>query len=80
MKAEASSVWAAESPAKDACFDVIGPSTTYLEPCVIGRWSGGTRDCAIRYDDGTESDDTIKTTFKNVIGSSVDMTCIVRLQ
>ena len=75
MKSEASSVWAAES--KDGIFDVLGESTDYDEPCVIGRWSGGTRDCAVRYDDGSAGDEDTKTTFKNVTGSSVDMTCFV---
>ena len=78
MKSEASSSWSAES--KDAIFDVLEEDTEYHEKCVIGRWSGGTRDCAIRYDDGSAADQSIKTTFKNVTGSSVDMTCIVRLQ
>jgi hypothetical protein len=78
MKSEASSSWSAES--KDACFDILGVTTYYNEPCVMGRVSGGTRDCAVRYDDGSSASEDTKTTFKNTTGGSVDMTCIVRLQ
>lgn len=77
MKSQASSTWSAES--KDACFDVLAPATTYQEPCTIGRWSGGTRDCAVRYDDGAADNSTTKTIFKNTTGGSVDMTVLVRL-
>lgn len=77
MKSEASSTWSAES--KDGIFDVLGEDVEYIEPVAIGRWSGGTRDCAVRYDDEAGANDTTKTSFKNVMGSSVDMTCIVRL-
>lgn len=77
MKSEASSSWSAES--KDACFDVLSPTTTYQEPCTMGRWSGGTRDVAVRYDDGAAANPTTKTTFKNTTGGSVDMTVLVRL-
>lgn len=78
MKSEASSVWSAES--KDGIFDVLGEGIEYAEPLAKGRWSGGDRDCAVRFDDGSGSDPTTKTTFKNVTGSSVDMTCKVRVQ
>ena len=79
MKSEASSTWSAES--KDAVFAVLSPSVSYNEPCVIGRVSGGTRDVGVRFDDaGTPATDAdTKTTFKNVTGSTVDLTCIVRL-
>ncbi len=77
MKSEVSAAWGAES--KDAVFDVVGVGTTYQEPLVIGRESGGTRDMAVRYDDGVGANGDTKTTFKNVIGSTVDATVIVEL-
>jgi hypothetical protein len=77
MRSYASSTWSAET--KDACFNVIGMDTVYDEPCALGRWSGGTRDVAIRYDDGAAADADTKTTAKNVTGSTIDMTLIVRL-
>lgn len=76
MKSD-NSGWSAES--KDACFEVYAESTTYEEPCVIGRASGGTRDVGVRLDDGAGADGNIKTTFKNVIGSTADITCVVEL-
>lgn len=76
-KYESSSTWTAESA--DAVFTVLGPATTFDEPCVIGRWSAGTRDVAVRFDDGAAADGNIKTTFKNVTGGTLDMTCVVEL-
>jgi hypothetical protein len=77
MMSEVSSTWSAES--KDAVFEVFAEGTQYDEPCVIGRWSGGTRDCAVRFDDGSASDPNTKTTFKNVTGGSVDMVAEVEV-
>lgn len=79
MMNNALSAWSAESPAADAIFDVLDAGTVYEEPCVIGRDSGGTRDVAVRFDDGASSAPDTKTTFKNVIGSSADLTMIVEL-
>lgn len=77
MKSEASAVWSAES--MDAIFDVVGSGTTFIEFAVVGRWSGGTRDIAYRYDDGVGGDGTTKTTGKNVTGSSADVTLVVEV-
>lgn len=76
-KYEAGGAWSAES--KDACFDVVGPETLFDEPLVLGRWSGGTRDLAVRFDDGTGGSGNSKTTFKNVSGGTLDITCVVEL-
>jgi hypothetical protein len=46
---------------------------------VCGRWGGGTRDVATRFDDGAEADADTKTTFKNATGSTADLACIVEL-
>jgi hypothetical protein len=77
MKFFASSTWSAES--KDAIFDVLGVTTIFDEPCVVGRWSGGTRDVAIRFDDGLGASGDTKTTFKNVSGGTLDVTAVVEL-
>ncbi len=77
MKSEASSTWSAESA--DAIFEVFAEGTQYDEPCVIGRWSGGTRDCAVRFDDGSGSNGNTQTTFKNVTGGSLDFVCEVEV-
>lgn len=77
MFSEASATWSAES--KDAIFAVRSPGTTFIEPAVTGRWSGGTRDIAIRYDDGAGADGNTKTTCKNVIGASADVTLVVEI-
>jgi len=73
MMSETSSTWSAES--KDAVFEVFAEDVQYDEPCVIGRWTGGTRDIAVRFDDGSGSDPNIKTTIKNVMsGGDKDIT------
>ena len=74
---EASSTWSAES--KDACFAVFAPTAPYEEPVTCGRWSGGTRDVAVRFDDGSAGSGDTKTTFKNTSGSTLDVTCVVEL-
>ena len=77
MLSEISSTWSAET--KDAIFTITSPGTTFVEPAILGRWSGGTRDAAIRYDDGTGSDGTTQTTIKNVIGAEADVTLVVEV-
>lgn len=67
--------WAGAS--SDACFTVLGEGTSYDEPCVVGRYSGGTRDVGVRYDDGSGANGNTRTTFKNVSGASLDMTAEV---
>lgn len=78
MRYESASAWNAES--KDAIFDVVGADTVYDERCTIGRWSGGTRDIAVRFDDGAAANPNTNTTFRNVSGGSLDLTCVVELQ
>lgn len=78
MKSYDGSVWNAES--KDACFEVYEPSTSFDEVAVVGRWSGGTRDVGVRFDDGSGSNGNTQTTFKNVSGSTLDVTCVVELR
>lgn len=69
--------WAAISG--DFIFGLTSPGTTFVEPAVCGRWSGGTRDIAIRYDDGTGTDGNTKTTGKNVIGATADITLVLEI-
>jgi hypothetical protein len=74
----ASSAWTADAT-KDAIFTVSGTGTTYDEPCVVGRSSGGTRDLGARFDDGSGANGDIDTTFTNTSGVTIDVTCIVEL-
>lgn len=78
MKSEASAAWSAQS--KDAIFTVTESGTTYEELCVIGRWAAGSRDIAARFDDGAGADGNTKTTYKNVSGTTLDVTCVVELE
>lgn len=64
---------------KDACFEVLVAETTYEEPCVVGRWSGGTRDIAVQFGDALGTNTDTHTTFKNVMGATTDVTAIVEL-
>lgn len=77
MKHERAATWTAES--KDAVFQIYIDSPAFDEPCVMGRWSGGTRDVGVRFDDGANGDADTKTTFKNVSGGSLDLTVLVEL-
>ncbi len=77
MKSEGGGLWITEN--KDAGFEVLVAETNYEEPCVVGRWSGGTRDIAVQFGDGTGANTDTHTTFKNVIGATVDVTAVVEL-
>ena len=77
MRSEASAAWSAES--KDAVFEVYQQTTAIDEPCAVGRWSGGTRDVGVRYDDGSGSNANTNTTFKNTSGGSLDLTVAVEV-
>lgn len=78
MVAYDGSSWSAES--KDGCFEVFGEGSTYEEPVSIQRWGmADTLDLAVRYDDGSDSDADTKTTFKNVSGETLDVTCMVEV-
>ncbi len=77
MKSESSAVWSAQS--KDGVFAVTEQGTTYEERCVVGRWSAGSRDIAARFDDGSGANPDTRTTFKNVSGTTLDVTCVVEL-
>lgn len=72
-----SATWANASPASDGLFEVYGILSTFNEPCVIGRWSGGTRDIAVRFDDGSGGSPLSVVTFKNTSGVTLDVTCVV---
>jgi hypothetical protein len=69
--------WSAASPTADGIFDLYGVLSTYGEPTTVGRWSGGTRDMAVRFDDGAGVNTNTNTTFKNTSGVTLDVTCIV---
>lgn len=71
------STWSAESA--DAIFEIMRPGSYFVEPAVVGRWSGGTREIAIRYDDANSNDRNTKTTCKNVLGATADVTFVVEV-
>jgi hypothetical protein len=56
-----------------------GTTVTYEEPNVIGAWSGGTRDIATRYDNGSGASNDTQTTLKNVKGATADLTVAVEI-
>lgn len=77
MLGEDASTWSALSA--DAIFTVTAPTTQYDERCVVGRWSGGTRDVAVRFDDGGAGSPNTQTTFKNTSGGSLDIVAEVEV-
>ena len=79
MMRDIGGTWVALNPTYDAIFAVNSAATAYEEPMVIGMNSGGTRDVAVRFDDGADADPTIKTTFANKTGVSADIVCEVIL-
>ena len=78
MYGEDASTWGALSA--DAVFTVTAPATQYDERCVVGRWSGGTRDVAVRFDDGGAGFPNTQTTFKNTSGGSLDIVAEVEVE
>jgi len=78
LKTQASSTWITEN--KDASFEVLASATAFDEACVIGRESGGTRDVAVRFDDGSGGSADSRTTFRNWLPGTADLTCLVELQ
>ena len=78
MLGEDASTWSALSA--DAVFTVTAPTTQYDERCVVGRWSGGTRDVAVRFDDGRAGFPNTHTTFKNTRGASLDIVAEVEVE
>jgi hypothetical protein len=78
LKADLAGTWTA-TPVADACFEVWKYDTAYDEQVILGRWSAGTRDMAVRYDSGAGANSDTNTTFKNVSGASIDVTCRVVL-
>lgn len=77
-KYENTSTWTAIGG--DLIFDILAIVTSYNEPCVIGRSSGGTRDVAVRYDSGTSGVNTATNTQgKNVSGGTLDITFVVEM-
>lgn len=78
MLGEDASTWSALSA--DAVFTVTAPATQYDERCVVGRWSGGTRDVAVRFDDGGAGFPNTQTTFKNTSGGSLDIVAEVEVE
>lgn len=61
----------------DFCFSIL---TDRLDPCTIGRWGGGTRDIAARYDDGDDANEDTETTIKNVSGGELEVMVMVEVQ
>jgi NedA-like, galactose-binding domain len=77
MKSFDGATWSSET--KDAIFSVFSISVVFVEAAIVGRWSGGTRDIAVRYDNGSGSSASSKTTFKNVLGFTADVTVVLEI-
>ena len=69
--------WNIES--KDACFEVYAPGTTYESPILCDHWASALAVMLVRYDDGSGSDAETRTTFKNKVGATIDVTCEVEV-
>lgn len=80
LQGEVSTAWSAVAAGSDGCFELYALDAIYDEPAVIGRFTGGTRDIGVRYDDGAGADTNTKTTFKNVSGGTLDVTCGVQFE
>jgi len=63
----------------DGCFYVYGPSPIYESPALVDRWGTALAVVAVRYDDGADANPETKTTFKNKIGTTIDLACVVEL-
>jgi hypothetical protein len=78
MKKEVAAAWSAVT--KDSIFEMYVSETAYDEPCSLRRWSGGTEDVAVRFDDGSGGSGDTNTTFRNNSGGTLDMTCVVEME
>ncbi|MEL6525931.1 MAG: hypothetical protein AAFQ07_09500, partial [Chloroflexota bacterium] len=67
------------SVAADLIFNLKAPGTTFREPAVVGAWSLGIRDVAVRYDDGAGSNADTQTTARNETGVTADITLVTEL-
>lgn len=77
MKSELASSWSALSA--DAIFLVMGDSITFDDPATIAHWASTLEAVLARFDDGAGADASTNTTFKNKLGASVDLTCVVEM-
>lgn len=69
--------WTAES--KDACFDILGEGAQLEEPANGGWSNGGAPRILVRYDDSTGANPDTNTSFMNVSGVTLDVTCTVEI-
>jgi len=71
--------WGNASPAADGLFDLYGPTTTFSTEAPAGFWFSDKYDMVARFDNGSGSNPTTNTTFKNTSGATLDVTCIVEM-
>ncbi len=76
MKSESSATWNAES--KDAIFELTAPGVVYDQKPSLGLWSGGAN-IGVQFGDGSAANQNTTTSFKNFIGSTQDITAVVKL-
>lgn len=76
LKTDLGGTWTA-TPTADAVFEIYKYINYKTSPVVLGRWGGGTRDLAVCFDDGAGANTDTNTTFKNVSGASMYVTCRV---
>lgn len=77
LKAEQSSSWTALSC--DANFSFTSTASIVETGATLGQWDDGTRDLGLRFGDENGANRDTKTTVKNVFGTSLDVTLMVRL-
>lgn len=71
--------WSAASPAADGLFDLYGATTAFNTMDAAGFWFSIKNDIVSRFDNGSGSNPTTNTTFKNTSGATLDVTCIVEM-
>lgn len=77
MKSEASSTWSSEG--KDGIFEVNGVDMDYENTVLVDYWESSLAVVVNRYDDGAGSNVATNTTFKNKLGATADLVCVVEL-
>jgi len=67
------------STGMDLIFAVYQTPQSFSEPARIGPWGSPMTDVEVRFDDGADSNPDTHTTFRNTLGETVDLTCILEL-
>jgi len=77
LSSQSDATWQDESKAAE--YQLYSPGLPN-QPCTLGRWAGGTRDLAVRHDNGTGTSLDSATTFKNTSGEALEVILLVELE